>query len=108
MTIRTPQMAQKRHLWARQLHRTLRRRPVEVLDMRKSKDVLNVEEAAQLLGVSAWTVREQARQGHLPGRKVGKEWRFSRQGLMIWLQDGVRNDLLEPPASSGQDAAANW
>ena len=76
--------------------------------MRKSKDVLNVEEAAQLLGVSAWTVREQARQGHLPGRKVGKEWRFSRQGLMISLRDVVRNDLLEPPPSSAQDATANW
>lgn len=76
--------------------------------MRKSKDVLNVEEAAQLLGVSPWTVREQARQGHLPGRKVGKEWRFSRHGLMIWLQDGVNNHFLEPPGHSGQDSASDW
>jgi excisionase family DNA binding protein len=81
---------------------------VEVLDMRKSKDVLNVEEAAELLGVSPWTVREQARQGHLPGRKVGKEWRFSRQGLMIWLQDGVKPDILAPPEATGHDTAANW
>lgn len=56
------------------------------------KDVLNVEEAAELLGVSPWTVREQARMGRLPGRKVGKEWRFSRAALLSWLagsqQDG--------------------
>jgi excisionase family DNA binding protein len=48
-------------------------------------DVLNVDEAAALLGVSAWTIRQQARLGHLPGRKVGKEWRFSRQALLDWL-----------------------
>lgn len=76
--------------------------------MRKSKDVLNVEEAAQLLGVSPWTVREQARLGHLPGRKVGKEWRFSRQGLMIWLEDGLRSDIMAHPGSAGRDTAANW
>lgn len=76
--------------------------------MRKSKDVLNVEEAAQLLGVSPWTVREQARQGNLPGRKVGKEWRFSRQGLMIWLEDGVRTDIPTSTAAADRDTAANW
>jgi excisionase family DNA binding protein len=55
----------------------------------EKKEVLDVEEAAQLLSVSPWTVREQARQGRLPGRKVGKEWRFSRQGLLQWLRVGA-------------------
>lgn len=50
-----------------------------------SKEVLDVEEAAQLLGVSPWTVREQAKRGSLPARKVGREWRFSRQALLGWL-----------------------
>lgn len=54
-----------------------------------NKDVLNVGEAAALLGVSQWTVREQARQGHVPGRKVGKEWRFSRAALLTWLAGDV-------------------
>ena len=53
-----------------------------------AKEVLNVDEAAELLGVSPWTVREQARVGRLPGRKVGKEWRFSRQALLDWLSNG--------------------
>lgn len=52
------------------------------------KDVLNVEETAALLNVSPWTVREQARLGTLPGRKIGKEWRFSRQALLEWLRAG--------------------
>jgi excisionase family DNA binding protein len=61
---------------------------MEVLRMDK-KEVLDVEEVADLLSVSPWTVREQARQGRLPGRKVGKEWRFSRQGLLEWLREGI-------------------
>jgi excisionase family DNA binding protein len=56
------------------------------------KEILDVEEVAQLLSVSPRTVREQGRQGRLPGRKVGKEWRFSRQGLLQWLRDGIGNN----------------
>ena len=57
------------------------------------RQVLNVEEAAELLGVSLWTIREQARLGRLPGRKIGKEWRFSRDALLDWLRAGlVQND----------------
>jgi excisionase family DNA binding protein len=44
-------------------------------------EVLDVEGAAALLGVGSWTIREQARAGRLPGRKVGTEWRFSRRIL---------------------------
>ena len=53
------------------------------------REVLNVDEAADLPGVSPWTIREQARQGRLPGRKVGKEWRFSREALLDWLRAGL-------------------
>ena len=50
------------------------------------KDVLNSEEAAAFLGLSVFTVRDYARAGKIPGRKVGKEWRFSRPGLLKWLE----------------------
>ena len=53
------------------------------------REVLNVDEAAELLGVSPWTIREQARLGRLPGRKIGKEWRFSREALLNWLRVGL-------------------
>lgn len=49
------------------------------------REVLNVEEAADLLGVTPWTVREQARSGQLPANKVGREWRFSRTALDEYL-----------------------
>lgn len=48
--------------------------------------VLTVKEAAALLRISAYTVRELARTGKIPARKVGKEWRFTRESLMRWLE----------------------
>lgn len=52
------------------------------------RDVLNVEEAAGYLGFSPYTIREKAREGEIPGRKIGKEWRFSRRRLLEWLETG--------------------
>ena len=55
-----------------------------------TKEVLNAEEAAEFLGVNPYTIRQKARLGEMPGRKVGKEWRFSRQALLQWLAGGDR------------------
>lgn len=60
--------------------------------MDKDKEVLNVEEAAVLLGVSVWTVREEAHAGRLPARKVGRAWRFSRQALLEHLSGERDNE----------------
>jgi excisionase family DNA binding protein len=48
-------------------------------------DVLTVAEAARMLRVGEHTVRELAAQGQLPGRKLGRQWRFSRRALLDWL-----------------------
>jgi excisionase family DNA binding protein len=53
-----------------------------------TREVLNVDQAAEFLGFSAYTVREKARSGEIPGRKVGREWRFSREQLLEWLREG--------------------
>ncbi len=52
----------------------------------RTREVLNVEEAAEFLGFRPYTIREKARGGEIPGRKVGKEWRFSRSALLRWLE----------------------
>ena len=59
----------------------------------QTKDVLDVQEAADLLGVSVWTVRDAANKGELPARKVGRAWRFSRQALLDWLKGGDRETV---------------
>jgi excisionase family DNA binding protein len=51
----------------------------------REPDVLTVEQLAQLLHVDAKTVRKLAADGELPGRKLGRHWRFSRQAVLDWL-----------------------
>ena len=50
--------------------------------------VLTAAEAAELLQVDEKAVRDMARRGELPGRKVGREWRFVRRALLEWLAGG--------------------
>ena len=49
--------------------------------------VLTTEEAAEFLKLTAFTVRDYARRGILPSRKVGKAWRFYKPDLLAWLRD---------------------
>jgi excisionase family DNA binding protein len=48
-------------------------------------DVLTVEQLAELLQLDEKTVRGLAAKGELPGRKLGRHWRFSRQAVLEWL-----------------------
>jgi excisionase family DNA binding protein len=56
----------------------------------RQKEVLTAEEAAEFLGFNPVTIRQKARLGEIPGRKIGKEWRFSRRVLLEWLEEGSR------------------
>ena len=56
-------------------------------DEERQKDVLNVEEAAEFLGFAPYTIREKARDGEIPARKIGREWRFSRRRLLAWIEE---------------------
>jgi len=51
----------------------------------REPDVLTGEQLAELLQVDEKTVRSLAAKGDLPGRKLGRHWRFSRQAVLEWL-----------------------
>src|SRR5881227_1978022 len=51
----------------------------------REPDVVTVEQLAELLQVDEKTVRSLAAKGDLPGRKLGRHWRFSRQAVLEWL-----------------------
>jgi excisionase family DNA binding protein len=57
------------------------------------REILNIEEAAELLGVSVKTFNKVLHSESLPGRKFGREWKFSRQALIDWIGAG-RSDAL--------------
>jgi excisionase family DNA binding protein len=55
-----------------------------------ASEVLTLEQAAALLQVDEQLVRELAESGELPGRRLGDQWRFSRQALIDWLGEPAR------------------
>lgn len=54
--------------------------------------VLTVQEVSQYLKLAKSTVYKLAREGTLPGRKVGGTWRFSRKKLDEWLEQSKQNE----------------
>lgn len=55
-----------------------------------SDPLLDPEQAGELLGVSAYTVREMARKRELPAIRLGKFWRFRESSLRAWIDDRER------------------
>lgn len=47
--------------------------------------MLTAEQLADLVQLDPKTVRSLAARGEIPGRKLGREWRFSRQAVLDWL-----------------------
>ena len=50
--------------------------------------MLTTEEAAEFLRVSSRTILQLAGRGAMPGRKVGRSWRFLRSDLVAYLHSG--------------------
>lgn len=57
------------------------------------RDVLTIEQAAELLGVSVKTFNKVLHSESIPGRKIGREWKFSRQALIDWIGAGRSDDF---------------
>ncbi len=70
--------------------------------VRPEKEVLNLEEAADLLAVSTKTLAKALREEALPARKIGREWRFSRTALLQWLGAGASKDYAAGEADVKQ------
>lgn len=49
-------------------------------------DLLTLDEAAKQLRLSANTVYKLCRNGELPSRKVGRQWRIRQEDLHDWLR----------------------
>jgi excisionase family DNA binding protein len=56
-------------------------RPAEELE------ILTPAQLAGLLQVDEEVVVELAEKQELPGRKIGEEWRFSREAILAWLAE---------------------
>ena len=66
------------------------------------KDILNIDEAAELLGVSVKTFNKVLHSESLPARKIGREWKFSRRALIAWVGDGRSVDFYREGNGNGE------
>lgn len=57
------------------------------------REILNIDEAAELLGVSVKTFNKVLHSEDLPARKIGREWKFSRAALIAWVGSGKSRDF---------------
>jgi len=55
----------------------------------EAREVLTLEQAAELLQVAEDELSALAESGALPGRRIGAQWRFARSALIAWLGAGT-------------------
>jgi excisionase family DNA binding protein len=68
-------------------------------------DILNIDEAAALLGVSVKTFNKVLHAEDMPARKIGREWKFSRKALIEWVEGNhAEEDHEITPARSDRRA----
>jgi excisionase family DNA binding protein len=51
----------------------------------QTREILTPREAAEYLSVHVRTIYRLAKNGDIPGRKVGGSWRFKKDALDEWL-----------------------
>lgn len=62
--------------------------------------LLNLQEAARLLGMHWKTLEILARRGTVPAAKLGKRWRFRASAINDWLTTRFQPGRAEQPASA--------
>ena len=69
--------------------------------MENNKQVMDIKELAEYLGIGKSTIYNLIRQKKIPASKIGKQYRFSREVVDSWLRDKVitKKDKVESAAN---------
>jgi excisionase family DNA binding protein len=54
-------------------------------------DVLKVEEISKWLRIPKSTIYKLCLEGQIPGKKIGRHWRFVREDIEGWLRNRIKN-----------------
>ncbi len=68
------------------------------------REVLNIDEAAALLGVSIKTFNKVLHSEEMPARKIGREWKFSRRALVEWVGAGRASQFYRESGEEEDEA----
>ena len=65
--------------------------------------LLNLEEAASVLGMHWKTLERMARDRKVPAFKVGKRWKFRLTSLNAWLEHGLNSTTTDYAVLTGEE-----
>ena len=65
-------------------------------DMADSREVMNIRQASQYLGVSPDTLYKYVGEQSIPAFKLGNRWRFKKSRLDQWMEE--KSSEMEPQA----------
>jgi excisionase family DNA binding protein len=62
------------------------------------REVMDIRQAAEYLGISGDTLYRYASEGFIPAFKLGNRWRFKKDLLNAWMDEksGVKAAVVEP------------
>jgi excisionase family DNA binding protein len=75
------------------------------------KEILSMDEAAELFSVSVKTFIKLLKEEKVPARKIGREWRFSRRALIEWLSSGDSQNYSDSEGDTKEffnEVAPKW
>jgi len=72
--------------------------------MADSREVMNIRQASQYLGVSPDTLYKYVGEQKIPAFKLGNRWRFKKSRLDQWMEE--KSSEMEPQAKRKPKAAA--
>lgn len=81
--------------------------PLSLFPMAQERDpeVLDVQGAARMLGISTRAVYALFKKGELPGRKVARRWLTTRDSVLRWLKGSSEEDTLARAIANGDQQA---
>ncbi|WP_339321397.1 helix-turn-helix domain-containing protein [Paenibacillus sp. FSL W8-0194] len=59
------------------------------------RQTLNVQEAAQFLGVSAWLIYDMVRRREIPAIRVRNRIFFRKETLLDWMAQSEQENLIQ-------------
>ena len=75
-------------------------KPPEEMNLREDASLLTLAEAAARLRISTHTLYKMCREGEIPARRVGRQWRIRVGDLEDWLT-GTEAKSSARPGSAG-------
>jgi excisionase family DNA binding protein len=73
--------------------------------MADSREVMNIRQASQYLGVSPDTLYKYVNEQKLPAFKLGNRWRFKKSKLDQWMEEKSNEFPTEPRGKKKVKAA---